>query len=194
MGLVQGLDTVIRAAEILRSVPKILFVFIGDGSDKERVASLATSLGLAETVWFVDRQPMDRMPAYMFASDLLLVHLKHSELSNYIIPTKTMAYLASGRPIVMAMTGAAADLIREARSGITVPPEHPSELASAIQSLSTMSDEDLTAMGKSGQEYLLANFSKEKVISRYEVLIKRMLEGEINGIRGRMTVESKHNP
>ena len=44
----------------------------------------------------------------MAAADTLLVHLRRSELSRYVIPSKTMAYLAAGRPILMAMEGAAA--------------------------------------------------------------------------------------
>jgi hypothetical protein len=64
-------------------------------------------------VQFIERQLQEKIPAFLAAADVLLVHLKKSELSHYVIPTKTLAYLAAGRPILMAMDGAAAHLIRE---------------------------------------------------------------------------------
>ena len=175
LGLVQGLETVIRAAELLRNETLIQFVFVGDGADKSRLQSLVKSLELTEQVQFVERQPMDRIPAYMAAADGLLVHLKWSELSNFVIPTKTLAYLASGKPIIMAMHGAAAQLLQDAGAGCVVPPDDPVELAAAVRKFVALPPEERAAMGSRGKDYLARNLSKDIIIPRYRAILERLV-------------------
>lgn len=174
LGLVQGLDSVIRSATLLPSSSDALFALVGDGSDRERLMAITKELGMCERVRFIDRQPMSRMPELMAAADALLVHLRRSELSRYVIPTKTLAYLAAGRPIIMAIEGAAADLISEAGAGMVVAPDEPEALAAAVISLSEMSDSARAAFGERGRAYLHANLAKERVITRYEDLLRRV--------------------
>lgn len=171
LGLVQGLETIVRAAESLRDNPKVRIVFVGDGADKSRLVNLVHSLGLGKNVQFIGRQPMERMPEFMTAADALLVHLKWSELSNYVIPTKTLAYLASGKPIVMAMHGAASDLVRTAGAGVIIPPEDPVALAKGIRELSLVSVEDREKMGQQGRAYLDQHLAKDVVVPRYRALL-----------------------
>lgn len=166
LGIVQGLDSVIKAAALVKD-RTIHFVFVGDGSDKSRLEALARDLGLNSLVSFIPRQPMENMPGFMMAADILLVHLKDSELSNYVIPTKTMAYLAAGKPIVMAMTGAAADLVAEAKAGFIVPPENPAALAQAVEQARNMPASALDALGANGRNFLLAKFTRKTVVQQY---------------------------
>ena len=173
LGLAQGLETVVSAASQLRSDDKVLIVLVGDGTDKDRLQRLAHSLGLKNSLQFIERQPIEKMPDFMAASDALLVHLKRSELSHYVIPTKTLAYLAAGQPILMAMDGAAAQLVREAGAGFVIPPENPAELASAIRLLSDMPPSERAVMGWRGRDYLIAHLSKQKVIPQYEAVLQR---------------------
>jgi glycosyltransferase involved in cell wall biosynthesis len=175
IGLVQGLETVVHAAELLRDERSIRFVFIGDGADKSRLQDLVQSHSLAEKVQFIERQPMDRMPEYMAAADGLLVHLKRSELSNYVIPTKTLAYLASGKAIIMAMHGAAAKLVEDAGAGYIVPPEEPEALADIIRSFAALSMKERDAMGSRGKNYLAQNLSKDIIIPRYRKLLEHLV-------------------
>lgn len=177
VGLVQGLETVVRAAKMLATDSNVLIVVIGDGADRSRLGDLVSILGVQDRVQFVDRQPLEQMPFWMAAADCLLVHLKHSELSNYVIPTKTLAYLASAQPILMAMRGAAADLVQKSGAGVVVEPESPSALAEGIVRLSQMSDDARAAMGRAGREYLRSNLSREVVLPRYRALLAGLAEG-----------------
>lgn len=173
-GLVQGLDTIVHAADILRHDENILIVFVGDGVDKGRLVDLVNARYLGDRVKFVGRQPMEKMPAFMAASDALLVHLKKSKISEFVIPSKTMAYLAAGKPIIMATEGASADIVGRARAGVTVEPENPESLASAIRQLAALSPEQLSNIGQAGREYFLANYSKALVMQQYEETIKNV--------------------
>jgi colanic acid biosynthesis glycosyl transferase WcaI len=177
LGLVQGLDSVIRTAALLSPLENIRIALVGDGSDRERLMAMARDLNVTDRVQFIDRQPMDRMPEIMAAADTLLVHLRGSELSRYVIPSKTMAYLAAGRPILMAMEGAAADLVTEAQAGVTVPPDEPATLAEAIRAFSRMTEAERNSYSRRGPVYLRENFSKKVVVGRYEALLGTIAKG-----------------
>jgi colanic acid biosynthesis glycosyl transferase WcaI len=170
LGLVQGLDMVIAAAKFLDGA-RTRIVLVGDGSDRQRLQALAVSLGVGDRVQFIDYQPMSAMPAFMAAADALLVHLKRSELSRYVIPTKTFAYLAAARPIVMAMEGAASDLVTAAGAGIVIAPDDPPLLARTIDALADMETAERTRLGENGRSYLRTHFSKQRVIALYEELL-----------------------
>ncbi|MFP5245489.1 MAG: glycosyltransferase family 4 protein, partial [Thermoanaerobaculia bacterium] len=168
IGLVQGLETVIEAARHIPQNSNIRIVIVGDGADKARLVQLANELQVTERVTFIDRQPMEAMPAFMAASDALLVHLRRSELSRYVIPTKTLAYLGASRPILMAMEGAAADLVAAAGAGPIVTPQDPERLARAMMELASMSETQRAEYGQRGRAYLLANLRKQDVLTKYE--------------------------
>ena len=173
IGLVQGLDTIVRAAELLREDTNVRIVFVGDGAARASLVRLVEMLDLKNIVQFIDRQPIEAMPPIMAAADALLVHLKRSELSNYVIPSKTLAYLASGRPIIMAMHGAAAELVKAAGAGKVVPPEDPEALSGAIREVAAMRLEDRGAMGQRGRQYLLKHLAKDVVVPRYRSVLLR---------------------
>lgn len=176
LGMVQGLETVVRAADKLAKCGRALIVLVGDGTDKARLESLAHELGVADRLQFIERQPMENMPAFMSAADALLVHLKRSELTELVIPTKTMAYLAAGKPILMAMNGAAADLVEESRAGVFIEPEDPNALAVAIEQFSQKPASELAGLGENGRQYLLTHLSKSKVIKLYEEVLSRVAQ------------------
>lgn len=177
LGLVQGLDTIVRAADLLRNEDRIRIVFVGDGAAREGLVALVARLGLCKHVEFIERQPIAKMGALMAAADALLVHLKWSDLSNYVIPSKTLAYLASGKPILMAMGGAASDLVRAAGAGLVVPPEDPAAIAQGIKALARLSEEARSAMGKRGRAYLEQHLAKDVVVPRYRDLLLRVAAG-----------------
>ena len=175
LGIVQGLDSVIEAAGHLTD-GNAQIVLMGEGTDKARLEKLADEMKVGNRIQFIERQPTEKMPAFMAAADALLVSLKKSELTKYVIPSKTVAYLASGKPILIATGGASEDLIREAQAGIIVEPENAAKLAAAIKQMQSMPHEDLQAFGTNGQAFLTQNLSKKKVIAAYEALLQKVAD------------------
>lgn len=176
LGLVQGLDTVVRAGALLRADENIRIVLVGDGADRARLEALVAELGVGDRVQLLERQPMTEMPRIMAAADVLLVHLRRSELSRFIIPTKTLAYLAAGKPILMAMEGAAADLVEEAGAGTIIPPDDPEALANTLRAMAAASAEQRIAWGEAGKRHLRTTLTKSHVIPQYEAALRRVAE------------------
>ena len=172
-GVVQALDTVLAAAEQLRAVPDIQFVFAGSGVDEPHLRALREERGL-DNVRFLGRFPQEEMAQLYAIADALLVHLKKDPVFKITIPSKTLAYLACAKPLIMAVEGDAADLVEAVEAGLTCPSENPAALAAAVQRLHGMSASQRQAMGDAGRDYLLENCTLDIVVDRYEHLLEEI--------------------
>jgi glycosyltransferase involved in cell wall biosynthesis len=170
LGLAQDLATVVRAAALVTN-PRVLLVFAGEGTARRDLEQLARDTGAASRTLFLGWRSHQEMPALMAAADALLVHLADSTVSEAVIPTKTIAYLAAGRPIVMAARGAAAELIRQSDAGVVVPPGEPAPLAAALDALAQADDGICAAMGVRGRAHFDEVFSKARVVPQYESVL-----------------------
>ena len=180
IGLLQRLDTVLHAAKRVTD-PRVAFRIVGDGADRPRLERLAKELGLGN-VRFLGPRPSSDMAAVFAESDALVVPFATGPLSELVIPTKTLAYLAAARPIVVAMSGPAARMVHEAGAGVAVPPDEPDRLAAAIEELSRRSEEDRRAMGERGRAYALAHFRRDDVMERIERILESVnAEGSGSG-------------
>ena len=91
---------------------------------------------------------MAQVGAYLQAADALLVHLRKDPLFEITIPSKTQAYMAIGKPLLMAVNGDAADLVKKSGGGVLAESENPKDLARAAEALANTNCEVLQAMGQ----------------------------------------------
>lgn len=171
MGPAQGLRTVLAAAQIAaKAIPDVQFVLAGGGVDTDALRREAQKAGLTN-VLFLPRRPPSAMPALLASADALLVHLRDDPLFAITIPSKTQAYLMAGRPIIMAVRGDAAKLVRDSGGGVVCPPDNPAALMEAIQNLYQMSGPKRAAMGAAGRAYYFDRLSLPHGVTKFvEVL------------------------
>jgi len=170
IGMAQGLDVVLSAAEMLVDLPEVMFLIVGEGPDRSRLQDLARTRRV-NNVRFIGRRPAEEMP-YLFAlADGLLVHLRDAPTFRLTIPSKTIAYMACGRPVIMAVEGDAAELIRSTGAGLTCLPENPEELAHAVRKLWGMSPDARAGMGRAGRQRFLRCHTRTVVLKQYEALL-----------------------
>ncbi len=173
MGAAQALENVLIAAEKLSDREEVQFVLIGDGLDTERLKQAAQVRGLSN-VRFIGRQPAERMPYFFAWADALLVHLKRDPLFEITIPSKTIAYLACGRPIITCTAGDPADVVRDAGVGLVCAPEDPTALAQAVRQLAAMPVEQREALGGAGRQAFLQNYTRAVLMDKYEQLLEEI--------------------
>jgi colanic acid biosynthesis glycosyl transferase WcaI len=135
LGAAQDLDALLDAADRLRARADIQWVFLGDGRRRDWLAAEIDRRGLRPTVHLIPRRPIAEMPAFFADADALLVSLKDAPGLTETIPAKVQSYLASGRPIVGALNGEGARIIRESGAGVTCAPGNPAALAATIADL-----------------------------------------------------------
>jgi len=153
IGKVQALDSVIDAAALLQThFPKIQFVFVGGGVDAERIKNIAYDSQMTN-VKFIPHLSIDKIGSILTKADALIIHLQDAPLCRIGIPQKTQAYLASGRPIIMAVRGDSAELVRKAQAGILCNPEDAGSIANAVVSLYKMTPGERDEMARNGRKY-----------------------------------------
>jgi glycosyltransferase involved in cell wall biosynthesis len=168
MGVAQALDTVLDAARLcMDAVPRARFVLIGGGIDRKRLERRAAELELTN-LCFLPRQPGSEIGRYLSAADVLLVHLRKDPLYLITIPSKTQAYLAAGKPILMAVEGDAAALVQRSGAGFTCEPGSPERLAEAVAEMASFSAERLDEMGQAGRDFYLRELSLVEGVNRFE--------------------------
>jgi len=171
LGRAQGLDTVIDAAALLAARrADIEIVLHGDGVDAEALRARAAGIGV---IRFAPRVSQPAIVEIFRRADALLMSLADDPLFRITIPSKTQFYLAMGKPIVAAVAGEAAEILRSAGAGVVAPPGDAQALADAIETLADTSREHREAMGRAGQAYYREHLAFERGIDR----TLRLLDG-----------------
>ncbi len=171
IGEAQGLDILLSAAERLCDLPTVQFVIVGDGIALPELRRAAEQRAL-QNICFLGRRPASAMPALYALADVLLVHLKDDPLFRITIPHKIFDYLASGKPILAALTGDAADVIQNAGAGLICPPQNPDALAATVRQFYALSQEERNEMGKRGLNAVHTQYNREILISEIEAVLR----------------------
>jgi glycosyltransferase involved in cell wall biosynthesis len=135
MGLSQSLDTLVDAADRLRSYPDLVLAMVGDGAKRESLEARARSQRLTN-IRFFPYQPKESLRDSFASADMFVVSLKRG-LSGYIVPSKLYGILAAGRPYVAAVEEACevATITRQYDCGLLVEPGDAKALADKILTL-----------------------------------------------------------
>jgi glycosyltransferase involved in cell wall biosynthesis len=105
-------------------------------------------------------------------ADALLVHLRDDPLFTITIPSKTQAYLVTGKPILMGVRGDAAAMIEEAGAGFPFEPENVGGLVDAVLRLRALSNTDRQAMGRAGAAFYRDRLSLQSGVASFEKVLK----------------------
>ncbi len=162
-GISQGLTSVADAAAWLAGEP-VRFAFVGEGADKQRLRDRVAELGL-RNVTLLPGVPHEQVPALLAAADICLVPLRDVPLFSSFIPSKMFECLAAGRPVVGAVAGEAAQILREAGAQV-VPPGDSAALAGAIGTLAA-DPRRRAVMGRQGRCYVEKYFDRETLARQY---------------------------
>ncbi len=184
-GLAHGLDSVLEAAALLQaSHPDILFLFVGEGADRQRLIDIARDRQLGN-ISFLPGQPRAEIPSLIRASDACLVVLKDAAVFRTVIPTKMLEFMACARPVILGVDGQARKVLETAGAGIPVPPEDPQGLAEAAVRLHPSDDERRT-LGENGRRYVVNQLSRAATASVYTEVLNQVVSAQPNrpGVEG----------
>ena len=171
-GMAHALDQVLLAADRLKN-EKIFFLFIGEGAEKDKLIRIKQEMGL-DHVHFIGRQPRERIPLFIAASDACLASLSRTDFFAYALPSKLFEFMACARPIILSAKGASRQLIESAQCGIGVEPEQPEALAEAI--LKLYRDRSLgEQLGRNGRRFAASNMDRMKSAIKYERILERVV-------------------
>lgn len=157
LGVANSLDTLVDAAEKLRSYSDIVFVLVGDGKEKSTLQASVKSKKLINVI-FVDAIPKVEIQAMLSHFDACYIGWLKDDLYRFGIgANKIPEYLFSAEPVIHAYSGAC-DPIVEAKAGLQTPAEDSDQLAEAVLKLYQMPAEKREAMGANGRKAALEQY------------------------------------
>ena len=158
IGKAQSVETIIKAANLLKDKDNIKFHILGDGSALEHCKEMAKKYGLTSVI-FHGRKPVKEMPKYYAMADAMLITMFDNEIISKTLPGKVQTYMAAGKPIIGAINGETSRVIEEAKCGICGRAESANNLAENIlRFINSVEKKDMAFASRSFYE---KNFTKE---------------------------------
>jgi hypothetical protein len=168
---VYGYDTILDAASLLASDPRVQLLIVGDGSQKQQVSQLVAERGLSN-VTLLPGQPHSQIRGLLAAADISVSALLPMPVTRGQLPVRILEAMAMARPVVLSGEGVASRLISESGAGVAVPPSDAPALAATIRSLA--SDPDRRArLGAAGRATILERFDRATVAAKIEASLLR---------------------
>lgn len=176
LGLYYDLENLIRISSEFNTDDNIHFLFIGEGASKSTMESYVASNKL-NNVTFLPYQSKEFIKYSLNAADAHLV-VNQKGIKGVSVPSKIYGVMAAGKPVLGVLEeGSEADiLIRSSNSGFVSEPQDYDQLVANIKSLVTMDDRTRKEMGLRGRQYLEANLTREKSLSKYKELLCQLTE------------------
>lgn len=168
IGAAQSFPTILKAAEILREVPDVHWVIIGDGRMAGWVQEEIKKRNLGNSFYMLGRHAPEDVARIFSRSSALLVALGPDPAFALTVPGKIQSYLACGKPVIASLDGEGARLIEESGAGLSCPAGDAEALARAIRSLRNMSGAEREQMGGNGLKFCQDNFSRTSLIDKLE--------------------------
>ena len=168
----KGLDTLIRAMEIVRKArPDVVLYIMGRGPAAAELKELASTLKVADVIRFVETPvPNQEMPPVYSSADL---YIQPSLVEPYGIAVLEAA--ACGKPAICSDVGGMRDTVVDGETGFLVPPADPEALAQKILLL-TGNRQRLDRMGIAARNRVEAQFDWPGIARQYQDIA-----GEISG-------------
>jgi glycosyltransferase involved in cell wall biosynthesis len=130
----KGFPTLLAAVARL-SVPFVLRI-VGTGAQQALLTADIERLGLAGTVELAGRRSHEQLPAdYAWADVVAVPSVVDSSGDRDGLPNVALEAMACGLPLVVSDVAALGSAVRDAGSGVVVPPGDPAALADALTTL-----------------------------------------------------------
>jgi glycosyltransferase involved in cell wall biosynthesis len=101
----QGVDLAIEAVgQLQNALPRVKFLILGEGPDRDKLATMIRHLGLQDRVAMVGPVPLEKVAETMSGADLGIVPKRNDNFGDEAFSTKIMEFMAMGIPVVVSRT------------------------------------------------------------------------------------------
>lgn len=170
-GWAHSFETFIESARQLHDQKDILFAFIGEGQKKQVLEGMVRDYNL-KNVEFIGIQPLESIPSFLQAGDVLIECLKDVPVTKGSLPSKLFEYMASGKPILYGSSeGEAVDELESAGGALSFHSEDINRLSQLILELKN-GQIDGKELGQRYSKHVKKNHSRELWADKYLVFLK----------------------
>jgi phosphatidylinositol alpha-1,6-mannosyltransferase len=172
----KGVDTVIRALPVvLRVLPDIQYVVVGDGEVRKSLEILAAQTGIAQRVTFAGEVSDSELAALYRDCDVFVLPSRGKGIDGVAggegFGRVYIEAALAGKPVVGSRCGGASEAVLHGKTGFVVDPDSSDELAEAL--LSILQDRELAEqMGSAGRTWALDMFSEDALSDSLRKLLR----------------------
>jgi colanic acid biosynthesis glycosyl transferase WcaI len=177
LGRSHEFETVLAAAEQLRSETGVAFLMIGGGKRFEELAAAVRARGLAGAFRFQPYQARTLLSYSLGAADAHWVSLD-PRLEGLMVPSKFYGIAAAAKPIVVIgdPNGELAQLVQRNDCGFAIAPGDSETLTATLLRLSH-APQTVSEMGSRARQMLDAHFSRRQGLARWRRLLDQLDAG-----------------
>jgi glycosyltransferase involved in cell wall biosynthesis/peptidoglycan/xylan/chitin deacetylase (PgdA/CDA1 family) len=169
--------TLLAAAErCVAAVPAFHLLIAGGGEDLDAARAEVERRGLAGKVHYLGLRT--DIPALLRACDAFVLSSAWEGMPNTV-----MEAMASGLPVVSTDAGGVRELVLPGQSGYIVPCGDSAALAGRMIQVMAMDRDTRLRMGASGRERIARTFDNERVVDRWEAMMRRMARAGLRSQR-----------
>lgn len=174
IGITNALDNFIEAIKLNKN-DNVQFVIIGDGDLKEKYKRKLSS---QNNIIFGPRIDNKDVPSLLSLCDILYLSTFPSKVWEYGQSlNKMVEYMLAGKPIIASYSGLES-MLNEAKCGVFVRTDTPSDLVNAINDYAKLSKTNLEEIGKKGREWVISNRHYSKLSNQYENELQNLLNND----------------
>lgn len=164
----KNIDLVIKSLpSILKQVPNVNYIIIGDGEDRKRLELLVKELSLENNVHFIGYVDDDLLYSYYESSDVFVL-LSTGEGFGIVF----LEAMLCSKPCIGANAGGIPEVIEDRKTGLLIDPSKLNFLSASVIEL--LKNENMSAlMGKMGKERFEKEFSFDRFKARLENVLYR---------------------
>jgi colanic acid biosynthesis glycosyl transferase WcaI len=172
LGRAHEYETLLLAAEALKSERAFAFLIIGGGAKTAALKQSVTQRAL-ESFCFLPYQPRDTLEDSLAAADVHLVSLL-PDLEGMIVPSKLYGILAAGRPTIFIgeEDGEIARVLSRAECGVTVAVGDSAGLAKVLRRLRADPDAR-AAMERRARQLVCEKYTPQQALKRWTSLLEQ---------------------
>ncbi len=159
----KGIKFLVEAAEHFKNDNRVIFVVIGDGSERKNLELQVTSYKLQKKFFFLGQ--LADAHKFLPAFDIfVLPSVKEG------FPFALIEAMAAKVPAIATRVGAVPEIIDNGKNGFIVEPANPTALAGKIKEL-IHNDHLLKEFSIQGHQTVLFNFSEDKMVKEIEGIL-----------------------
>lgn len=172
IGRLQHMQDIMEAVNILRDRDDFVLHIVGTGSVEADCRRFVEEHGLQDKVIFHGRHPFEEMPDFYRMADacVLTLDVPGAPWISSTLPSRLQGYMGAGKPVLAAISGSAADVIRESGCGRAVPAGDAQGLAGLMADFINNKG-DYAGCGEAGRSYFRAHFGRQRYMDDIEALL-----------------------
>lgn len=168
-------DLLLQLALRLRSHSEARLLVLSQGLGADWLKQKKREHGLDNLI-LMGFEPFERMPEVMGAADVLVAILE-ADAGVFSVPSKVLAYLCGGKPLLLSIPGEnlASRIVASSEAGLVVEPEDVDGFLSEAERLAN--DPSLRKrLGENARRYAEQTFHIETIADRFESVLNEAIQ------------------